>query len=68
MGDNMRELQLEFIDQDGDISSSPSDDLRAVKIVLRTAQATGLPDNPEASSTMQTEVNVRNLAFRFQMG
>ena len=68
MGDNMRELQLEFIDQDGDISSSPSDDLRAVKIVLRTAQATGLPDDPEASSTMQTEVNVRNLAFRFQMG
>lgn len=68
MGDNLRDLQLEFIDHEGEVSSAPTDDLRAVKINLRSAQATGLPDNPEASSSMQTEVNVRNLAFRFQMG
>ncbi len=68
MGDNLRDLQLDFIAENGDVAAAPGADLRAVRISLRSAQATGLPDNPEASSIMQTEVNVRNLAFRFPTG
>ena len=68
MGDNLRDLQIDFIAENGDVSATPDEGLRAVRVSLRSAQATGLPDNPEASSIMQTEVNVRNLAFRFQMG
>jgi len=68
MCDNLRELQIDFIAEDGEITAVPSPDLRAVQISLRSAQATGLPDNPEASSIMQTEVNLRNLAFRYSRG
>lgn len=68
MGDNIRALELEFIDQEGESSAMPGNGLRAVRVLLRAAQATGLPDNAEASSIMKTEVNVRNLAFHLQMG
>ncbi|MFP6664881.1 MAG: prepilin-type N-terminal cleavage/methylation domain-containing protein [Deltaproteobacteria bacterium] len=68
IADNVGSLDLQYIDHLGDIADQPGDNLRSVMIDLRTAQPTTLPGSPEASSRLMTEVNVRNLAFRFTLG
>ena len=68
IADNAQNFDLQYIDNLGVITDQPGEDLRAVLVDLRTAQPTRLPDNPEASSRLDTEVNVRNLAFRFSLG
>jgi prepilin-type N-terminal cleavage/methylation domain-containing protein len=68
IADNVGSMDLEYIDHLGNIAVIPGDDLRSVLIDLRTAEPTTLPGSPEASSQLKTEVNVRNLAFRFTLG
>lgn len=68
IADNAQDVNLQYIDHLGAITNAPGEDLRAVLVNLRTAQPTKLADNPEASSQLDTEVNVRNLAFRFSLG
>jgi prepilin-type N-terminal cleavage/methylation domain-containing protein len=68
IADNVGSMDLQYIDHLGNIAAQPGDELRSVMIDLHTAQPTSLPDNPEASAQLETEVNVRNLAFRFTLG
>jgi hypothetical protein len=65
MADNASTFQLQYIDQDGNITANPGTNVRSVILTLQAAQPTKLPDNPTARSSVSTEANLRNLAFRF---
>ncbi|HYC21331.1 MAG TPA: hypothetical protein VEI94_01450 [Candidatus Bathyarchaeia archaeon] len=64
VADNVTNFQLQYIDQSGNVTSTPGTTLRSGTLNLVAAQPTQLPDNPTASSTVATEINMRNLAFR----
>ena len=68
VAENVEGFLLQFLDQAGEASSEPGEDLRSVTIQLRTIEPSRLADNHEASSEVDTEVNLRNLGFRFSLG
>lgn len=57
-------FDMQYVDQNGDITPEPADDLRSVLLDLEAAQSSNLPGNQYAHAAVDTEVNVRNLAFR----
>ena len=61
------ELDFEFIDHEGVVRDSPETNLRSVVLTLQATDPSPLPDSPVAQSVVQTEVNVRNMAFRFDL-
>jgi hypothetical protein len=62
--DNVPGFDLRYIDQAGNETPEPGDDLRSVIIELDAQQSSNLPGNQHAHASIDTEVNVRNLAFR----
>jgi hypothetical protein len=64
MGDNVSTFQIQYVDQNGNVTATPGATLRSAILNLVAAQPTKLPDNPYASSTVTTEANMRNLTFR----
>jgi hypothetical protein len=62
--DNVPGFDLRYIDQAGNETPEPGDDLRSVIIELQAEQSSNLPGNHQAHASVDTEVNVRNLAFR----
>ncbi len=67
LADNATTFQLQFVDQNGVVTPTPGDEVRSVLVDLVAAQPSKLPDNPTASSSLSTEANLRNLAFRFSL-
>ncbi len=67
LADNATGFDLQFVDQDGTVSVAPGDDLRSVILDVVAADPAPLPGSPPAKSTVSTEVNVRNLTFRFDL-
>lgn len=67
VADNVTEFDLDFIDQAGTLTEDPGDDLRSVVLEFQASQPTKLGDNPWARSSVTTEANMRNLAFRFDL-
>ena len=67
VADNATEFDLTFVDQDGNLTASPGDDLRSVILDVVAADPAPLPGGNVAQSTVETEVNVRNLTFRFDL-
>lgn len=67
VADNATEFELQFVDQDGTVSAAPGDDLRSVLLEMVAADPAPLPDSAVPQSTVETEVNVRNLTFRFDL-
>jgi hypothetical protein len=57
-------FDLQYVDQNGNVTSEPGDDLRSVVLDLEAVQSSNLPGNQYAHAAIDTEVNVRNLAFR----
>ena len=68
VADSASEFAMQFVDQDGAITNSPGDDLRSVLLELTADDPAPLPESPVAQSRVETEVNVRNLTFRFDLG
>jgi hypothetical protein len=62
--DNVPDFDLRYIDQTGTETPEPGDDLRSVIIELQAQQSSNLPGNHNTHASVDTEVNVRNLAFR----
>lgn len=62
--DSVAGFELEYVDQDGSITDEPGQDLRSVLLALDAVQSSNLPGNTHAHAKIDTEVNVRNLAFR----
>lgn len=62
--DNAPGFDLRYIDQSGNETTEPGDDLRSVIVELQAEQSSNLPGNHHAHASVDTEVNVRNLAFR----
>ncbi|MEW6272528.1 MAG: hypothetical protein AB1689_24890 [Thermodesulfobacteriota bacterium] len=69
VAENVPVFDLDFIDQDGVQTEDPGDDVRSVIVEFQAAQAASsqLGDNPTARSRVDTEANMRNLAFRFDL-
>ncbi|MDG2303699.1 MAG: hypothetical protein P8R42_03420 [Candidatus Binatia bacterium] len=67
VADNAMEFDLQFVDQDGTVTPAPGDNLRSVILAVVAGDPSPLPDIPVAQSTVETEVNVRNLTFRFDL-
>jgi hypothetical protein len=64
LADNVPGFDLRYLDQAGDETTEPGDDLRSVILELEAEQSSNLPGNHHAHASIDTEVNVRNLAFR----
>jgi hypothetical protein len=62
--DSAGSFLLRYVDQNGTMTTDPSDDLRSVLLDMQAAQSSNLPGNLSAHAAIDTEVNVRNLAFR----
>jgi hypothetical protein len=67
VADNAQTVAFQFVDQEGTVAAVPGDNVRSVTLNVVARQPTKLPDNPTASSSVATEANLRNLAFRFKL-
>lgn len=67
VADTASAFQLQYVDQNGTTSATPGTNVRSVLLTLIAQQPTKLPDNPAASASVSTEMNMRNLAFRFSL-
>jgi Tfp pilus assembly protein PilW len=67
VAENVPTFQLQYVDDNGTVSATPGANVRSVTIDFQAAQAFKLPDNPTARSSVSTEANMRNLAFRFSL-
>jgi len=67
VADSAANFDLQFIEQDGTTAAAPGDDLRSIVLDVITADPSPLPGDVVAHSTVSTEVNVRNLTFRFDL-
>lgn len=67
VADNAPTVGFQFVDHDGNVSATPGANVRSVILNLIAQQPSKLPDNPTASSSVVTEANLRNLAFRFTL-
>jgi len=68
VADNVTAFDLDFIDQNGNLTEEPGADVRSVVLDFQASEPTKLGDNPWARSRVSTEANMRNLAFRFSLG
>lgn len=68
VADSTTEFDLQFVDQNGNVTATPGNDLRSVLLGIVTSEPEPRPESPVAQSTVETEVNVRNLTFRFDLG
>lgn len=68
VGESVGTFGLQFVDQNGTTGATVPDSLRAVLLNLVANQPNPLPDQAHpARSTVATEANLRNLAFRFTL-
>ena len=67
VADTASSFQLQYVAQNGTVTATPQADLRSVLLTLVAKQPTKLPDNPAATASVSTEMNMRNLAFRFTL-
>lgn len=67
VAENIPTFQLQYVANDGTITSTPGSTVRSVMVNFQAAEPSGLPDNPTAKSNVTTEANMRNLVFRFSM-
>lgn len=67
VGENVPTFQLEYVSEDGTVTTEPEDSVRSVRINFEAAQGATLPGNTTAKSKVVTEANMRNLAFRFSL-
>ena len=67
VADNVTQVQVQYVDQNGNIAATPGTNVRSIQVSFIVRQATKLPDNPWAESRITTEANLRNLAFRFTL-
>jgi hypothetical protein len=67
VAENVPTFLLQYVDDTGTVSPTPGANVRSVTINFQAAQPSKLPDNPTARSTVSTEANMRNLAFRFAL-
>ena len=67
LADNATTFALQYVSHDGTISATPGVNVRSVMVSIVAAQPTHLPDSPAMSSSVTTEANMRNLAFRFKL-
>jgi len=67
VADNATTFNLQFVDQSGTVSVAPGSDLRSVLLDLVAADPAPLAGGPVPQSAVSTEVNVRNLTFRFDL-
>jgi Tfp pilus assembly protein PilW len=67
VADDASTFSLRYVDQDGIETPTPGTSVRSVILSLVARQPSKLPDNPTASSSVTTEANLRNLAFRFSL-
>lgn len=66
VGESVGTFGLQYVDGNGTTTSSVPTNLRAVLLNLVASQPNPLPDQAQpARSTVATEANLRNLAFRF---
>jgi hypothetical protein len=72
VADNASTFNLQFIAQEAGAmpTAMPGDNVRSVLLDFVAGQAANakLPGNPGVSSSVSTEANLRNLAFRFSLG
>ena len=67
VAENVPTFQLQYVDEDGTITTTPGDAVRSVMIDFEAAQASAFPGNTSAKSNVNTEANMRNLSFRFSL-
>jgi len=67
VADNAPTVNFRFVDYEGNVAAAPGESVRSVILNLVAQQPTKLPDNPTAASSVVTEANLRNLAFRFTL-
>ncbi|HZR82080.1 MAG TPA: hypothetical protein VFD92_13370 [Candidatus Binatia bacterium] len=67
VADNASTFSMQYVDQAGVVTPTPGTDVRSVILSLVARQPTKLPGNPDATSSVTTEANLRNLAFRFSL-
>jgi Tfp pilus assembly protein PilW len=67
VADNASTVGFQFVDHVGNVTADPGENVRSVILNLVALQPSKLPDNPTASSSVVTEANLRNLAFRFSL-
>ncbi|MBM4265284.1 MAG: hypothetical protein FJ144_01510 [Deltaproteobacteria bacterium] len=60
-------FDLDFVAQDATVADEPGENLRSVVLDLVAEHPSPLPDTPTPDSHVTTEVNVRNLTFRFDL-
>lgn len=68
VADSASEFVIQFVAQDGTVTNVPGADLRSVQLELTADDPAPLPDGPVPQSRVETEVNVRNLTFHFDLG
>jgi hypothetical protein len=68
LADRVSAFDLQFIDADGVVADEPGNSIRAVRLEMVMTDPAALPDGPPARAGVSTEINVRNLAFRFELG
>jgi hypothetical protein len=67
VADNAPTVSFQFVDHMGNVAATPGENVRSVVLNLIAQQPTKLPDNPTVASSVVTEANLRNLAFRFKL-
>lgn len=67
VAENVPTFDLRYVDEDGTITDDPGDAVRSVLLEFEAAQSAPLPGQASAKSKVETEANMRNLAFRFSL-
>ena len=68
LADRVSAFDLQFIDANGNVDEEPGSSIRAVRLQMVMTDPASLPDGSPARAGVSTEINVRNLAFRFELG
>jgi len=67
VAENVPSFDLRYVDEDGNVTDDPGDRVRSVVLDFEAAQVGTLPGSTTAKSKVETEANMRNLAFRFSL-
>lgn len=65
LADDTASFQLRWVDQSGNVTTTPGSSVRAVQIALVARQGARPVDAAAATSSLSTETQLRNLALRF---
>jgi len=67
VAENVPTFQIQYVGEDGAITPAPGESVRSVIIDFEAAQPSAMPGSQTAKSSVSTEANMRNLAFRFSL-